>query len=172
MHGSDRRFDLVGPHRIILHHLPISVIHLLFFFSQFPLILPDDLPVQFLRQSVRIRERFYLASGILCQQFQCLTALPIADEANDQYCDTGKRGKLQCVNGDILWNIFQETQKPKNSDKKHHPEKDPRLFPQKCKDNSFFLILFSSLFLHRSSPFYDFLLSESSFQKSNTVKIS
>ena len=47
-----------------------------------------------------------------------------------------------------------------------------KLLVKKCKDNSFFLILFSSLFLHRSSPFFYFLLSESSFQKSNTVKIS
>ena len=42
-----------------------------------------------------------------------------------------------------------------------------KLLVKKCKDNSF-----SSLFLHRSSPFFYFLLSESSFQKSNTVKIS
>ena len=112
-----------------------------------------------------------LRAGLWERPIETVAPFPLTETEWEEVLEMARR---QTVAGIVAKGLeyLPETQKPKNSDKKHHPEKDPRLFPQKCKDNSFFLILFSSLFLHRSSPFFYFLLSESSFQKSNAVKIS
>ena len=60
-HRRNRRFDLMGPHGVILHHIAVFLLHLNLFFLKLPLVGCDDLLVIPRQKPVRLRKRFCFA---------------------------------------------------------------------------------------------------------------